>query len=135
MHERRFKRDKNRLRAPERVNLLEVDRVIRISLETFPAKNILDVGVGTAIFAEAFSAKGLSVAGIDANPEMVEASRELIPDGDFEIGIAEAIPFPDNTYDLVMMSHILHETDDRIKALQEAHRVARMGRCNSRMAL
>ncbi len=127
MHERRFHRDKSRLRAPERVSLMEVDRVVDTSLETFPAKSVLDVGVGTAIFAEAFSARGLSVAGIDANPEMVEASRNLIPGGKFEIGLAEEIPFPDSSYDLVMMSHILHETDDRLKALQEARRVARMG--------
>lgn len=127
MHERRFSRDKSRLRAPERINLLEVERVVGLSLETFNATSVLDVGVGTAIFAEAFSAQGLAVAGIDANPEMVATSRSLLPQGRFEVAFAERLPFTDRSYDLVMMSHVLHETDNPARALQEAHRVARLG--------
>lgn len=127
MHERRFNSHKSKLRDPERVNLMEVDRVVQISLETYPAKSVLDIGVGTAIFAEAFSAGGLSVAGIDANPEMVRASQARIPGGQFKTGLAEKIPFTDNSYDLVMMSHVLHETDQPVTALKEARRVARLG--------
>jgi ubiquinone/menaquinone biosynthesis C-methylase UbiE len=37
---------------------------------------------------------------------------------------AEEIPFPDHTFDIVFMGLVLHETDDLIKSLQEAHRVA-----------
>ena len=127
MPERRYKRDKNNLRSPERVSLMEVDRVVRLSLEAFPAKSVLDVGMGTAIFAEAFSNTGLSVAGIDANPEMVKASQDLIPNGQFMTGLAEKIPFPDGSYDLVIMSHVLHETDQPVTALREARRVATLG--------
>lgn len=127
MPERRYKRDKNNLRSPERVSLMEVDRVVRLSLEAFPAKSVLDVGTGTAVFAEAFSAGGLAVAGIDANPEMVKASQELIPNGQFMTGLAEKIPFPDGSYDLVIMSHVLHETDQPVTALREARRVATLG--------
>ena len=55
MHERRFTGDVERLRAPERIARLEVDRVVNLCLEGTRVDNVLDVGTGSGIFAEAFS--------------------------------------------------------------------------------
>ncbi len=112
------------MRAPERVALLEVDRVTDLCLAGLDAHNSLDVGTGSGIFAESFSKRGLAVAGIDRNPEMVTAARQYVPNGDFREGVAEGIPFPDTSFDLVFMGLVLHETDDALGALKEAHRVA-----------
>ena len=54
MHERRFKGEVERLRAPERIQRIEVDRVVNLCLEGVRADSVLDVGTGSAIFAEAF---------------------------------------------------------------------------------
>jgi ribosomal protein L11 methylase PrmA len=59
--------------------LLEVDRVVAISLAELEVKNALDVGTGTAVFAEAFANLGLDVTGIDLNPEMTEWARRHVP--------------------------------------------------------
>ena len=124
MNERTFHGGIERLRDPGRVALLEVERVVDLSLEGIEAKNALDVGTGSGIFAEAFAAHGLSVAGIDTNPEMVTVAGEHVPSGDFREAPAEAIPYPDGSFDLVFLGHILHEADDTVKALREARRVA-----------
>ena len=125
MHERRFNREIERLRDPERVARLEVQRVVDLSLENLEGvRTVLDVGTGSGLFAENFSAHGLAVTGIDANPEMLPAARQDVPSGTFREGVAEKLPFEDGAFDLVFMGLLLHETDDAQAALSEARRVA-----------
>lgn len=125
MQERRFHADIKSLRSPERMALMEIEKVVGLCLEDIQAQNALDVGTGSGIFAEAFAARGLVVAGIDANPEMVKTAKGYVPQGEFKLAPAEAVPYPHKSFDLVFLGHVLHETDDALKALQEAHRVAR----------
>jgi ubiquinone/menaquinone biosynthesis C-methylase UbiE len=125
-HERRFHGDPERLRSAERVKLLEVERVVTLSLEGAVAASILDVGTGTGIFAEAFAARGLSVSAIDANPELIEVAKGFVPEAEFKEGRAEAIPFADGAFDLAFLGHVLHEADDPVAALREASRVSKI---------
>ena len=125
MHERRFHEGIERLRSPERLARLEVKRVVDLALSGIHPDTVLDIGTGSGVFAEAFTAQGLAVTGLDANPGMLDVARRYVPGGDFHQGIAEDIPFPDGSFDLVFMGLLLHETDDRLKALQEAYRIAR----------
>jgi SAM-dependent methyltransferase len=125
MHEKRFEGDISRLRSPERMERLEVERVVDLCLEDGRSKNMLDVGTGTALFAEAFAKHGLKIAGVDANPAMLAAARQFVLAGDFREGTAEALPFPNGSFDLVFLGLVLHESDEPLKTLQEARRVAR----------
>lgn len=124
-HEKRFSGEAARLRRPERVALLEVERVVGLSLEGVKVRKMLDVGTGTGIFAEAFLDHKIRVTGIDPNKELLEISRSLLPSAEFIQGIAEDLPFPDKSFDLVILIHVLHETDDIRRSLSEAARVAR----------
>lgn len=124
MNEHRFGGKAERLRSPERVALLEVERVVDLCLEGIDSTSALDVGTGSGIFAEAFAGRGLAVAGIDVNAEMVEAARAYVPQGHFQVAPMEDIPHPDNAFDLVFLGHVLHEADDLLQALREARRVA-----------
>ncbi len=125
MHEKRFKGDINRLRAPERVERLEVERITELCLESGAIGSVLDVGTGTGLFAETFSRRGLEVAGEDVNPEMLAAARRYVPKGDFREGTAEALPYPDGSFDCVFLGLVLHESDEPLKVLTEARRVTR----------
>ena len=129
MHERRFEGDVNRLRLPERVERLEIARVVDLCLENGPYDSVLDLGTGTGLFAEEFSNRGLAVSGMDVNPEMLPVARIFVPKGDFRQGIIEALPYPDGCIELVFLGLVLHEADDPLKALQEARRVARKRAC------
>jgi 2-polyprenyl-3-methyl-5-hydroxy-6-metoxy-1,4-benzoquinol methylase len=87
-NERRFHGKPDRLRSPERLALLEVERVIALSVEGLEPGRMLDVETGTGIFAEVFLANGFAVAGIDTNDAMLEGAGRLVPDGD---GPAQAV--------------------------------------------
>ena len=124
-NERRFDGKPDRLRFSERLALLEVDRVIALSIEGLGLGRILDVGTGTGVFAEAFHAKGFEVVGIDANGVMLEEARRLVPEAEFKQARAEAIPYGNGEFDLSFLGLLLHETDDPVQALREARRVSR----------
>ncbi len=78
MNERRYAAAVEQLRAPQRVALLEIERVADLLLGDITAHTALDVGTGSGMFAEEFARRGLNVAGVDINPEMVEAARQYV---------------------------------------------------------
>ena len=65
-----------------------------------------------------------AVSGVDVNPAMPPVAHGFVPSGEFEVAPAEALPFEDGVFDLAFLGHVLHETDDALKALSEARRVA-----------
>jgi ubiquinone/menaquinone biosynthesis C-methylase UbiE len=124
-HDRRFSGGADRLRSVERIALMEVPRVVELSREGAAVSELLDVGTGTGLFAEAFAALGVAVTGIDVNAELLMAAVRLVPSGRFLEASAERLPFADRAFDLVFLGLALHETDDPLAALKEARRVMR----------
>jgi len=109
-HERRFHGGAERLRAPERLALMEIARVVQLCVEGVDMSSVLDVGTGTGIFAEAFASRSLRVTGIDPNSELLDVARGLVPGGTFVEAMAEKLSFDDASFDLVFLGHVLHET-------------------------
>jgi ubiquinone/menaquinone biosynthesis C-methylase UbiE len=118
-----------RLRSAERQERLEIDRVVQLCRGNGTMASILDIGTGSGLFAEAFGKAGLGVAGVDINPEMIEAARRHLPGGWFEIAAAEKLPFADGSFDATFFGVVFHEVDDYSKALQEAYRVSKQSTC------
>jgi ubiquinone/menaquinone biosynthesis C-methylase UbiE len=129
MHEKQFDGAIERLRSPERVARLEVERVTDLCLESGEFETVLDVGVGSGLFAESFSQRGLKVFGVDVNPKMILTARLFVPQGEFREATAEILPYQDASFDLVFMGLLLHESDEPLKVLQEARRVTRQRVC------
>ena len=127
MHERRFSGERDRLRAPDRLERMEVDRVVDLLLERWKPATALDVGTGTAVFAQGFVRRGLSVVGIDVSPDMVREASRIVVAARFLAARAEELPFEGGSVDVVFLGHVLHEADDPVKALSEAGRVAVKG--------
>jgi ubiquinone/menaquinone biosynthesis C-methylase UbiE len=125
-HEKRYQGAADRLRAPERLVLMEVPRVVELCLAAPGCVSVLDVGTGTGIWAEVFASRGLRAEGIEPNPELLARAVSLVTGVDFKKGSAEALPYAAAAFDLVFLGHVLHETDDPLAALNEARRVARI---------
>lgn len=87
---------------------------------------ILDVGCGTGLASEPFAKNGFPVTGVDASPAMLAKAQERLPDAVFVEGSAEALPFPNERFDVVVSAQAFHWFD-RSRALAEAHRVLRPG--------
>lgn len=125
MNERRFKAEAGRLRSPQRLALLQIDRVVVLGTEGYDPGSVLDVGTGTGLFAEAFLNAGWLATGTDVNAELLELARAEVPAAQFLASSAEKLTFDSDAFDLVFLGQVLHEIDRPIDALREARRVAR----------
>ena len=86
---------------------------------------VLDCGCGAGRFARMATDRGASVAGIDAAAELIEVAAERVPEGDFRVGDIEALPWEDDSFDLVTGFSTFQFADDKVQALREARRVSR----------
>lgn len=125
MNERVYSHGPDKLRSPERRNRLEIEKVVGHCLQGTNVKTLLDIGTGSAVFAEAFHEAGVAVAGVDINAEMIDAAKTHLPEGEFSVAPAEMLPFADGSFDVTFFGVVFHEVSDYAKALHEAHRVTR----------
>jgi ubiquinone/menaquinone biosynthesis C-methylase UbiE len=92
---------------------------------------VLDVGCGDAGALIAFAEKGAQCAGIECFDTSLERGRLRAADHGVEVdlrkGVAESIPFPDASFDLVMLDNVLEHVTDRPGTLREVRRVLKPG--------
>ena len=89
--------------------------------------HLLDVGCGAGRFCRIARDRGASVAGLDATKEFIDIARERTPEGEFEVGEMEDLPWQDHSFDVVTGFHSFFLAADMVGALREARRVTRPG--------
>ncbi|GAA0824658.1 class I SAM-dependent methyltransferase [Clostridium tertium] len=119
----------SKLNNPERLSLIDLDKIIE-ELQLPKDSTIVDIGIGTGIFSEAFlsklpNSKGL---GFDISEDMIKWVKENRKDastGRLSIAIMSEneIPLAENTADLVFMITVHHELKDPVSLLKDAKRV------------
>lgn len=105
------------------------------TLESLPAQaRVLELGCGPGyIWKECIERipAGWSVTLSDLSDGMLDAAwRNLVVTGrafKFEQIDAQSIPYPDETFDVVIANHMLYHVPDRPKALAEIRRVLKTG--------
>lgn len=84
---------------------------------------VLDIGTGTGGVAAAALERGASVVGVDFSEAMISEARRLVPQTEFRVANAEALPFDDGSFDAVIANCVLHHLAEPDQSLQEARRV------------
>ena len=87
--------------------------------------SVLDCGCGAGRFVRLAAERGADAAGIDAASELVEIAARRSPQADLRVGDFEALPWPDDSFDVVTGFSTFQFADDHAKALTEARRVSR----------
>jgi len=96
---------------------------------------VLDIGCGAgvdSIIAAKLAGPSGSVTGIDLVPEMLARARENarlagVDNVSFQESSAEQLPFPDNSFDVVISNGVFNLVVDKYKALSEVFRVLKPG--------
>jgi len=101
----------------------------RLASEAAADADVLEYGCGAQPHALEVARKARSVRGIDISPVAIEQARSAaaangLPDAEFLAMDAEALDFPDDSFDLVYGSAIVHHLD-LSRALPEIARVLR----------
>ncbi|KAF4755522.1 Hexaprenyldihydroxybenzoate methyltransferase, mitochondrial, partial [Perkinsus olseni] len=91
----------------------------------------LDVGCGGGLLTEEMaSTYGYNITGIDISEASLQQARHHgrhLPNLHYQVGSAYEIPFPDNSFDGVIISDVLEHLLDLRAALSEIHRVLKPG--------
>lgn len=89
--------------------------------------NLLDVGCGAGSFCAMAAARGGSVSGFDATAPLLEIAKSRTPEGRFELGDMERLPYPDAAFHVVTGFNSFQYARNTANALREARRVAAPG--------
>jgi SAM-dependent methyltransferase len=112
------------------LSLLELLRS-RIAGIELNALRVLDVGCGDAGVLIAFAEAGAEAHGIEPfEPSVVRGRVRAEEHGvrlELQGGVGETLPFPDESFDLVLLDNVLEHVQERERTLNEIHRVLRPG--------
>ena len=86
---------------------------------------LLDVGCGRGDLASNFARAGWQSSGLDFAPAAVQSARAVGVDA--HVGTIETAPWPDGTFDLIIMSHSLEHMADPALAVRRAYALLRDG--------
>jgi SAM-dependent methyltransferase len=92
-----------------------------------PGQSVLDIGCGVGAFLRLVADRGARAFGLDASEALLELARSRLPEADLRLGEMEALPYEDDTFDLVAGFNSFFFANDIVAALREAGRVAKPG--------
>lgn len=94
-------------------------------------EKVLDLGCGTGIYSLWLSEQGVNVTGIDISSEMLKKAKSKAEDKnqiiEFIKGDIHSLPFPVNTFDLIISNIVLEFVDSPEKVISEGLRVLKPG--------
>jgi SAM-dependent methyltransferase len=83
-------------------------------------RRILDVGCGLGMYVEKFRQFSPNVFGVDIDADKVEQASKSLPN--IQLSPAEALPFSDESFDVILLHEVLEHVDDDRAAVREAYR-------------
>jgi ubiquinone/menaquinone biosynthesis C-methylase UbiE len=98
-------------------------------LDMHPELRVLDLCCGSGQTTRFLVERSQHVTGLDASPRSLQRAQHNVPQAIYVEAFAEAMPFPDQSFDLVHTSVALHEMAPAQlqQILQEVHRVLQPG--------
>jgi SAM-dependent methyltransferase len=103
-----------------------------LALRLTPAITVADLGAGEGLLSQLLARRAERVWCIDNSPRMVEVGTEFaakngLDNLSYKLGDIEAVPLPDASVDLAILSQALHHAQHPQRAVDEAHRILRPG--------
>jgi phosphatidylethanolamine/phosphatidyl-N-methylethanolamine N-methyltransferase len=94
-----------------------------------PTDRVLDLGIGTGVSLNYYPNRG-RIIGLDLSSGMLRKARQKIAERGLDhadVFQADALwlPFDDNTFDHVFISHVISVVSDPFRLIREAQRVAK----------
>lgn len=83
----------------------------------------LDIGCGTGNYTSALYNAGIVICGVDPSLAMLENARKKHPMIEWKQGTAEALPFPDQSFNGIIGTLTIHHWSDLRRGFSELNRV------------
>jgi len=103
-----------------------IDTVVRLG-RFAPGSRVADLGCGSGVFTGLLRQHGCVCTGLDISPKLIELARRKYPGIEFLEGDVERLPFPDASFDGVLLGGIVHHLPKPFPCATEVYRVLRPG--------
>jgi len=102
-------------------------RVLNLARDQTNPEVIMDVGCGTGrlLRKARHQYPNARLVGVDAAEKMIQQAATLLPEAEFHVAMAEALPLPDTSVDLAFSTFSFHHWADQAKGISEVARVLR----------
>lgn len=104
-----------------------LDRPMLARVEALAPQTVLDVGCGEGRFCRMLASRGITVVGVDPTVPLIEQARRQDPGGRYHVAGAEALPFEDVSFDLVVAYLSMIDMPDLNQAIPEMVRMLKPG--------
>jgi SAM-dependent methyltransferase len=88
-------------------------------------RRILDVGCGLGMYVKQLRQFSGDVHGVDIDAEKVATASRTLPN--IQCAPAEALPFPDETFDVILLNEVIEHVQSDVATVREAVRCLRPG--------
>lgn len=90
-------------------------------------KKVLDVGCGDGIDVAHYESIGADVIGLDNSENLIKIARNKYPNYQFDVGLAENMPYADESFDCVFSKYAIMTSSDIEPIFDEIYRVLKKG--------
>jgi SAM-dependent methyltransferase len=104
-----------------------LDPLVCDLVSSLDAERVLDLGCGEGRSLRMFPSESSFRVGVDPTRTLIQQASEQDPAGSYVLGTAEALPFRDETFDLVMAILVLVDVEGFSEAIKEAARILQPG--------
>jgi SAM-dependent methyltransferase len=102
-----------------------------VNFDGYRGRRVLEVGCGAGVDLARFAKGGASVVGVDLSSSAIDLARANFEQqsltGDFRVADGEALPFEDDSFDLVFAHGVVQYTADPQRLVDECRRVLKPG--------
>ena len=102
-----------------------------VDFDGYRGRRVLEVGCGAAVDLARFARGGAVATGVDLAPSAIALARQNFElqglTGEFLVADGEALPFPDDSFDLVYAHGVVQYTADDRRLVEECRRVLKPG--------
>lgn len=102
-----------------------------VDFDGYRGRRVLEVGCGAGVDLARFAKGGAEVTGVDLAASAIELARANFAQqglaADFRVANGEALPFPDDAFDVVFAHGVVQYTPDPRRLVEECRRVLKPG--------
>lgn len=106
------------------------EKIIDIFVTTCKLKSgdrVLDLGCGSGVFSAILNKRGYRCISVDLSLKQLNFGKSNCCSALFVNGDAEALPFPENAFDAILLVGLIHHFPDPSHCVQEIARVLKKG--------